>query len=184
MDHAQGGLVESTGSEGLLRLLRERSVVRRYTMEPVDDALLDRLLDVMVTAPTAANKQAWGFMAVRDPRSVRRLRAFAPGMIGLPPLVVVACFDRARATRDDSVPWDAGMLCVAMAVENLLLAAHAEGLGGCPVGSFRRVAVQQLLGLPPHLEPLLLVALGRPARALEPTRRRPREEVIRYETWS
>jgi nitroreductase len=177
--------MESSGPGGLevLRLLRGRAVVRRYTSEPVGDELLDQLLDVMVAAPTAANKQAWAYLAVRDPRTVRRLRAFSPGMIGLPPLVVVACFDRERAVRDGSVPWDAGMLCVAMAVENLLLAAHAVGLGGCPVGSFRREAVRRLVDLPDSLEPLLMVALGHPARSPEPTRRRPREEVIRYESW-
>jgi nitroreductase len=172
-----------SGDTELLRLLRGRAVVRRYTGEPVGDELVEQLLDVMVAAPTAANRQAWAFLAVRDPRTVRRLRAFAPGMIGLPALVVVACFDRDRAVRDGSVPWDAGMLCVAMAVENLLLAAHAVGLGGCPVGSFRREAVQRLVDLPGHLEPLFLVAVGHPARAPEPTRRRPREEVIRHESW-
>jgi albonoursin synthase len=180
--------LESSGASGVsgaevLRLLRGRAVVRRYTDEAISDDLVDELLDVMVAAPTAANKQAWAFLAVREPRTVRRIRAFAPGMIGLPPLVVVACFDRERAVRDGSVPWDAGMLCVAMAVENLLLAAHAVGLGACPVGSFRREAVRRLVSLPDRLDPLLMVAVGHPARAPEPTRRRPREEVIRYESW-
>ncbi|SFD40970.1 nitroreductase family protein [Streptomyces aidingensis] len=176
--------MEPTGEgEEVLRVLRGRAVVRRYTAEPVDDALLDRLLEVTVTAPTAANKQAWGFLAVRAPRMVRCLRAFAPGMIGLPPLVVVACFDRDRAVGEPAAPWDAGMLCVAMAVENLLLAAHAVGLGGCPVSSFDRAAVRRLVRLPPALEPLLLVPLGRPARIPEPAARRERSEVIRYESW-
>ncbi|MEU7043493.1 nitroreductase family protein [Streptomyces varsoviensis] len=166
-----------------LRLMRSRAVVRRYTDEAVDDALLAELLDVMPTAPTAANKQAWAFVAVRDPYAVRCLRAFAPGMIGLPPLVVAACFDRDRAVREDSGPTDTGLLCLAMAVQNLLLAAHAAGLGGCPVSSFSRTAAHRLLALPPHLEPVLLVPVGHPADPVRPSARRDRDEVIRHDAW-
>nr|WP_240979742.1 nitroreductase family protein [Streptomyces sp. HNM0574] len=169
-------------------MLRSRAVVRRYTGEPVDDARLSDLLDAMLAAPTAANKQAWAFVAVRDPFRVRALRAFAPGMIGVPPLVVAACFDRDRAVRDDDAPdddaWDVGLLCVAMAVQNLLLAAHAAGLGGCPVCSFWPPAVRRLLALPPRLEPVLLVPVGRPAEPVTPSARRERDEVIRYDVWS
>ncbi|WP_050514429.1 nitroreductase family protein [Streptomyces rimosus] len=179
---------EATGSAttaaAFLRLLRSRAVVRRYTDEPVADALLAELLDVMPTAPTAANKQAWAFVAVRDPYAVRCLRAFAPGMIGLPPLVVAACFDRDRAVREDSGSQDTGLLCVAMAVQNLLLAAHASGLGGCPVSSFSRTAVHRLLALPHHLEPVLLVPVGHPAAPVRPSARRDRDEVIHHDVWT
>ncbi|MEN2417502.1 nitroreductase family protein [Streptomyces rimosus] len=167
-----------------LRLLRSRAAVRRYTGEPVDDALLEELLGVMPTAPTAANKQAWAFVAVRDPYTIRCLRAFAPGMIGRPPLVVAACFDRDRAVREDSGPQDTGLLCVAMAVQNLLLAAHAAGLGGCPVSSFSRTAVHRLLALPDHLEPVLLAPVGHPADPVRPSPRRDRHEVIRHDIWT
>ncbi|MEF3119285.1 nitroreductase family protein [Streptomyces chrestomyceticus] len=183
-----GTAPEAAGSAAartaFLELLRSRAVVRRYTGEPVDDTLLDALLDVMPAAPTAANKQAWGFVAVQDPYTVRCLRAFAPGMIGLPPLVVTACFDRDRAAREDSGPTDIGLLCVAMAVQNLLLAAHASGLGGCPVSSFSRIAVRRLLALPPRLEPVLLVPVGHPADPVRPSARRHRDEVIRHGTWT
>ncbi|WP_052869069.1 nitroreductase family protein [Streptomyces niger] len=171
-------------SAAFLDLLRSRAAVRRYTDEQIDDTLLDALLDVMPTAPTAANKQAWGFVAVQDAYTVRCLRAFAPGMIGLPPLVVTACFDRDRAVRENSGSTDTGLLCVAMAVQNLLLAAHAAGLGGCPVSSFSHTAVHRLLALPHHLEPVFLVPIGHPANPVCPSARRDRDEVIRHDTWT
>ncbi|OON72087.1 hypothetical protein B1H18_31350 [Streptomyces tsukubensis] len=168
-----------------LDVLTSRTAVRQYTEEPVDDAMLDRLLDAMLSAPTAANKRAWAFVAVRDPAQVRRLRAFSPGMLGLPPLAVVACFDRRKVIHDAESFYDTGMLCLAMAVQNLLLAAHAAGLGGCPVSSYRSAPISRLLRLPPHLEPLLLVAIGRPAH---PRQRADqlceRHEVIRHEFWN
>ncbi|WP_435111793.1 nitroreductase family protein [Nocardiopsis synnemataformans] len=160
-----------------------RRAVRAFTDRPVDDSLLEPMLDAMLAAPSASNKQAWAFVAVRERRTLRLLRAFSPGIIELPPLVVAACFDRSRAVGGSRDSWDEGMLCVAMAVENLLLAAHCLGLGGCPSGSFRAGPVRRLLGLPDHLEPLLLVPVGHPARPLAPAPRRDRTEVVSHERW-
>ncbi len=182
----------SQRSSHALQTLTTRRAVRAFTDRPVDDSLLDPMLDAMLAAPSASNKQAWAFVAVRERRRLRLLRAFAPGIIELPPLVVAACFDRSRAvgasggstdSRDSRGSWDEGMLCVAMAVENLLLAAHCLGLGGCPSGSFRAGPVRRLLGLPEHLEPLLLVPIGHPARPLAPAPRRDPNEVVSHERW-
>jgi len=150
----------------------------------VDDSLLEPVLDAMIAAPSASNKQAWAFVVVRDPRTLKLLRAFSPGIIEPPPLVVAACFDRSRSVGGGGDSWDEGMLCVAMAVQNLLLAAHAVGLGGCPSGSFREAPVRRFLRLPDHVEPLLLVPIGHPARDPSPAPRRDRSEVISHESWS
>ncbi|MFD4834152.1 nitroreductase family protein [Streptomyces uncialis] len=170
-------------SSAVMRVLRTRSAVRQFTDQPVPDDQLEQLIDAILAAPTGGNKQAWAFVAVRDPRTLRLVRAFSPGMIEPPPLVVVACFDRSRAVKDDGEFWDEGLLCVAMAVQNLLLAAHSLGLGGCPAASFRRGSVATILGLPGHLEPLLLVPLGHPARDLVSPPRRDRSEVVSHEFW-
>ncbi|WP_217143777.1 nitroreductase family protein [Streptomyces sp. AC627_RSS907] len=168
-----------------LRTLRTRHVVRQYLPDEIEDATLDLLMEAALAAPSASNKQAWAFVAVREPRLVRLVQAFSPGIIGTPPLIVAACFDRSRAARpaQDHQSWDVGLLCVAMAVENLLLAAHALGLGGCPVASFHAKAVGRLLELPAHLQTLLVVPVGRPARTTTQARRRNHSEVIRHDRW-
>jgi albonoursin synthase len=163
-------------------VMRTRNVVRSYTAEAVDDSLLERMLDAMLAAPSASNKQAWAFVVVRNQTSVRRVRAFSPGIIGAPPLILVACFDKSRA-QDDPHIRDVGVLCIAMAVQNFLLAAHALGLGGCPVSSFLAEPVRLLLDLPPHLDPVLMVPVGHPARKAGPSQRRNKAEVVSYETW-
>ncbi|MFF3767063.1 nitroreductase family protein [Streptomyces sp. NPDC001922] len=170
-----------------LETLRTRTVLRNYSPRPVDDATVEDMLDAMVAAPTASNKQAWSFVVVRDPRLIRRIRAFAPGIIGTPALVVVACVDRSRT---DRLPghisqkiYRTSKLCVAMAVENLLLAAHSLGLGGCPVSSFRDRQIRDLLAIPEHIEPLLVVPVGHPAEAPVPSDRRDKKEVISRERW-
>ncbi|MCP2168191.1 nitroreductase family protein [Goodfellowiella coeruleoviolacea] len=166
----------------VFEVMRTRSAMRSYTEEPVADAVLERMLDALLAAPSASNKQAWAFVVVRDPARVRRVRAFCPGIIGVPALILVACFDRTQAP-DDPGMLRVGRLCVAMAVQNFLLAGHALGLGGCPVSSFLVEPVRSLLDLPRHLDPVLVVPVGHPARQAEPSQRRAKAEVIRYETW-
>ncbi|MDI3405635.1 nitroreductase family protein [Streptomyces cavernicola] len=168
-----------TTTDAVLEVLRTRSAVRHYTDAPVDDALLDRMLDAAVAAPTAANRQAWAFVAVRERTNVRRVRAFAPGIIGDPAAIVVACVDRQRCTEDPG--GGHSLLCLAMAVENLLLAAHAQGLGACPVSSFRGSAISRLLELPSHIEAHFVVPIGHPAQEPASPPRRNRNEVISYE---
>ncbi len=74
---------------------------------------------------------------------------------------------------------------VAAAVQNLLLAAHVLGLGACwycaPL--FCQEVVREVLGLPGHVEPQALVALGFPAESPEPPPRKPLEEVVHWERW-
>ena len=66
---------------------------------------------------------------------------------------------------------------VAAAVQNLLLLAHADGLGACWVGAFRERDVARVLTLPRHLRPVALVAVGVPAESPAPPQRRPPAEV-------
>ncbi|MER5390984.1 nitroreductase family protein [Saccharopolyspora sp. NPDC002686] len=174
--------IPSQGRLDVFETIRTRRAVRAYTAETIDDESVDRMVDAMLAAPTASNKQAWGFVVVRNPVLVRRIRAFAPGIIGVPPLILVACFDTGRAPDDARMP-DVGVLCVAMAVENFLLAAHALGLGGCPVSSFLAKPVRALLHLPDHLAPVLVVPVGHPAQEPRRSQRRNRGEVVRDETW-
>jgi albonoursin synthase len=74
-------------------------------------------------------------------------------------------------------------LCVAMAVENLLLTAHAHGLGACPVHSFRAEPLRFLFGLPSSIKPVLVVPIGYPAYKRRPSQRRDCKEIISYEKY-
>ncbi len=171
-----------------LKVMRTRSVLRNYSSEPIAGDVVDEMLESMISAPSASNKQAWSFVVVQNPANVRLLRAFSPGIIGSPALIVVACIDRSRTSRMpgniSQKIYQTSKLCVGMAVENLLLSAHALGLGGCPVSSFREAQVCELLGIPEHIEPLLVVPLGYPAQAPVPSDRRDKNEVISHEIWS
>ncbi len=164
-----------------MRVVRTRSAVRDYTDAPIEDRVLEDVLDAMLSAPTGSNAQAWAFVVVRDATALRRLRAFSPGLVGRPQAVVVACVDGERLdlASQDGAP----RLCVTMAVNTLLLAAHAYGLGACPVTSFRPGVLRVLLDLPDHIEPVFMVPMGHPAGERQMSKRRPRSEVISYEVF-
>ncbi|WP_063763071.1 nitroreductase family protein [Streptomyces rimosus] len=164
-----------------LRALTTRTAVRAYTDTSITLETVNALLEGMQAAPSAGNTQAWSFIVIREPRNIRRLRAFAPGVIGHPALVVLACSDDSRGPEYPSEK-QVRTLCVAMAVQNLLLTAHAHGLGACPVHSFAPEPLRLLFDLPPYLQPVLLVPIGIPAHQRSPSSRRASDEVISYET--
>jgi nitroreductase len=166
-----------------LTVLTTRSVVRRYTAAPIPDPLSEQLLEVMFAAPKAFNTVAWEVVVVRQSRLIRRIRAFAPGIIGMPTLIVVVCLDHRQTDGLTQNAEESLRLCAAMAIENLLLAAHANGLGACPAGSFRPAETARLIGLPDHLEVLLLVSVGYPSTDSTRPNRPITREVISYERW-
>ena len=147
----------------------------------MEQQAVDQLLDAARWAPSGGNAQTWRFIVVRDRARIRQLRVVSPGLPGPPPCVLVICQDMdeaadrgARLGIDRLVLFDA-----AMAAQNVLLAAHDIGLGGCVVASFHVKAVQELLRMPDRIEPVLLVAVGWPDERPEPPRRR--EKVVFFE---
>jgi nitroreductase len=142
--------------------IRSRRSVRRYSDAPVDHEVLHRLVEAGCWAPTADNAQTWRFIVVTDAARMSKLRMIAPGFIGRAPTAIAVCQDMAEAERRLGAA-DAAALAPmdsAMAALNIMLEAHAEGLGTCVVASFNRNALQKLLRLPEHVVPLLLVAVG------------------------
>jgi len=165
--------------------IRGRRSVRQYRRDgPIDASDIDRLIDAAVWAPSGGNAQSWRFVVVEDGERIRRLRMVSPGMPGPPPCVIAVCQDIEQAQRRGArLGREKLALCdSAMAAQNILLAAYAAGLGTCVVASFHAEAVQQVLKLPPEVEPILLVAVGRPAETpAAPSRMR--KEVVSRETY-
>ena len=158
----------------LLEAIYSRRSVRSYLDRPVDDALLEQLVDVAQWAPSGGNVQRWRFIVISSPRMVDLVRQVTPGILASPPAIIVICSLRAGRAEADSRM--AGFE-YAMAAQNLMLAAHAHGLGSCVVGSFSPAAIRELLVIPQGAEPELLVTVGYPAKTPKPPRRPPAVEV-------
>ena len=165
----------------LLEIIRERRSIRAYRDRPIEPAQLDGLIQALICAPSSGNFQCRRFFFVRSGELIRRIAAacFDHAWIATAPLVVVAC-------RDDRIDEHYGpgsarfaIQDVSASIQNLLLAAHACGLGSCWVCAFDEGGLERLLGLPPQYHPVALVTVGYPAEEPPvPGRVAPHEAVV------
>jgi nitroreductase len=180
---------------------------RSFSQRPVPDDLVERVLVAATHAPSAENRQPWVFVVVRDPgrrraigelmrrawrmggrrHSEERLpaallrdveRGAEGGIAGAPVLVVVG--GDASAALPQTLPSS-----VYPAVQNLLLAATAVGLGSAltTLATLAEDELRALVGLPRHVVPMAVVPLGWPSRPLGPPRRQPLADRAHRETY-
>lgn len=157
----------------LLKAILERRSVRSFQADPVPEDRLRRLVEAGIWAPSGGNAQTWCFIIVTDGVSIGRLKMLSPGLLGNPPAVIVICQDIAEAERKGAKLGKEvlSLMDSAMAAQNIILAAYAEGLGTCIVRSFHPGGVQKLLKLPQYIEPQILISVGVPASVPKPPKR-------------
>jgi nitroreductase len=134
--------------------IQKRKSNRNYETAKIPKATLEKLLDAARLSPSAKNIQPWHFIIVTDAekRKVLSKGLFAK-FLNDAPVIIVLCGDQ-KASPD----WY--IVDVALAGENMVLAATAEGLGTCWVGSFVEKDVKALLGVPDNLRVVALLAVG------------------------
>jgi len=159
--------------------IKGRRSVRQYKPDVVPKELVEKILDAARWAPSGGNIQPWKFIVISDRNLVELLRKVSPGYLGETPSAILVCSDKEKAHRiGGALGRDyLSVADCAMAVENMLLAAYALGLGSCVVKSFSRIAVKEMLEIPEDIEPELLVMIGYPARTPPPPARIPLKEI-------
>ena len=164
-------------------ILTRRSI-RQYTDQSVADEVVTDLLKAAMAAPSAGNQQAWQFVVINEREVLDEIPTIHPysRMVKQAPLAILVCGDVALETNKGYWVQD----CSA-ATQNLLLAAHANGLGAVWLGVYPReqrvVDFRKLLGLPGHVVPLALVSIGYPAEEKSPANRFDPAKV-HYNGWS
>ncbi|HDI11795.1 MAG TPA: nitroreductase family protein [Candidatus Acetothermia bacterium] len=157
----------------LWEAIKGRRSVRSFQDRPVEREPLKRLVEAAIWAPSGGNAQTWHFVVITDPEQLRRIRTVSPGMLGNPPAAIAVCQDLVAARKKGGeLGASLAVVDVAMATQNILLAAYDAGLGTCVIASFHKGAVSRILGLPEGMEPVLLVSVGWPARVPPPPPRR------------
>lgn len=143
-----------------------RKSIRLYSDEPVSAADTDALLHAGMSAPTGVNRQPWEFIAVDDAAVKERLAEALPyaKMAAHAPLVIVVCGNSERFLEgDDATLW---VQDVSAASENILLAAHALGLGAVWTCLYphadRMKAAAEILNIPEGVVPFSLIPVGHP----------------------
>lgn len=150
-----------------------RTSVRQYDSErTISRDTLEILLRAAMAAPTAVNKQPWQFVVLDEREAIDSLCAYLPyaKMLEHAPLAIVTCGDLTKAIEGEGETY--WIQDVSAATENLLLAAHALGLGAVWTGVYpisdRVSGVQKALGMPDSIVPLAVVPVGYPAMDQSP----------------
>ncbi len=163
--------------------INARYSVRGYKPDPVPDELLQQVLEAARRAPTAANRQPFRLVVVRTKgREEELARVYGRGWFTQAPLVIAVVAVPGEAWRRmDDKPYDEVDATIAM--DHLILAATALGLGTCWIAAFDPAAAREVLGLPDDVEPVAFTPLGWPDKAPARTDRRPLDELVKYERW-
>ncbi len=200
--------------ENLRTFLRTRRSIRRFKTDPVPDSVLRDILHTATYAPSAHNRQPWRFIVITDSSAKTHLSdAMAEEFLrdlekdNLPPeeitkrvnksreritgapVVVVLCMDMSEMDnypdeRRKKAEYIIGIQSAANAGMQLLLAAHAEGLGGVWVCSpmFAQEIVQNALNISKQWEPQAMFLLGYPLEIPAFRGRKAIEEVMKFST--
>lgn len=149
--------------------IKTRRSVRQFTAEPVGDELLRTILACGMQAPSACNEQPWQFVVLRDRKLLAEVGGINPyaGYAKTAPLAVLVAGDT-RLEKCQGYWFEDCSACA----ENMLLAAHALGLGAVWTGIYplpERVAgFRKLCDLPQTVIPLALLVMGHPAKTPAP----------------
>jgi 5,6-dimethylbenzimidazole synthase len=196
---------------------RRRDVRREFTGAPVDPAALERVLAAAHAAPSVGMTQPWDFVLVRDQELRARFQAhvaaerevFAGELdaersevfarisvegVREASLGVVVTYDPTRgapAVLGRHAIADTGLYSTCLAVQNLWLAATAEGWGVGWVSFYREPFLRELLGIPDHVRPVAWLCVG-PVETLQEVpdlerhgwrRRQPLADAVHADRW-
>jgi len=165
--------------------IRGRRSIRQFEEHSIGKEVLQRLIEAGIWAPSGGNAQTWRFLVVTEKHMLKKMKMVSPGLLGDPPAVIVICQDRKEAERKGGKLGVelVSVMDIAMAAENIMLAAYALDLGTCPIASFHREGIQHLFRLPEEIVPHLLISVGYPKKIRNPPKRQ-MEGICFFEEYS
>ncbi|MBR4827077.1 MAG: nitroreductase family protein [Bacteroidales bacterium] len=174
--------------QAVLDNIATRTSVRSFTSEPVSDADIETLLRAGMAAPTAMNRQPWEFIVLNDRDTLDALagKLRYAKMLKEAPVAIIVCAETKLVLRDgrevENMFWEHD---ASAATENILLAAHAIGLGAVWTAASdpeRSAAVREALGITGTVMPLCVIPIGHPAGPQEP-KDKWKPEKIHWNHW-
>ena len=160
-------------AETVLQNIMSRTSVRKFKQQPVEDAKIEALLRAGMASPTSGDMQPWHFVVLKDKKDIERYAAsnkYHAEDIKKTPLFIFVCADTTRMREGQGK--ELWVQDLSAASENILLAAHAMGLGACWTTIYpiqKKVnGISRTLKLPGNLIPLNGIIIGYPDEPLQP----------------
>jgi nitroreductase len=143
----------------IFEIFTKRKSTRAYHNSPVSEEDLFKVLNAGRLAPSAGNVQPWHFIVVKNRETLNRIaKGCRYGKFLLEsPIVIIACGNKKTSPRWYTID-------TSLALEHIVLAATAIGLGTCWIGMFNQENIRELTGLPKDFEIVALLALGHPRK--------------------
>jgi len=163
-------------------ILTRRSI-RKYSKKTINDNTIRQLLETAFSAPSASNRQPWHYIIIDEREKLDAVSNFHPyaKMLKNAKKAILVCGD----LRLEKLHGYLSLDCSA-STENILIAAHAKGLGACWLGIYPReeriTKIKKLLNLPKHILPISLISLGYPAEH-KTKEDRYNEARVHYNEW-
>jgi nitroreductase len=166
-----------------LKLVQARVSVRGYRPDPIPDDVLNQVLEAGRAAPTAKNLQPFQIIVIHTEGREAELRRIydKDWFVEAPVVMVIAALrDEAYIGRRGK---DYADVDCAIAMDHMILAATALGLGTCWIGAFEPDVAREVLGMPDEAEPIVFTPLGYPDDSGREKQRKPLDQIVRWEKW-
>ena len=159
----------------LVDVVLNRRSIRRYEPKEIPRDVLDKILEAGRQAPSAANKQAWHFIVLTDSEIKKELsKGMFNRFIKDAPITVVGCAHK------DLIASKWSIVSTTIALQNMVVAAWAMGIGSCWVGDFSEEKVKKLLNIPESWNIVALVSFGYPAEKPQPRKKKTIEKIVSF----
>jgi nitroreductase len=165
----------------IIDIIKRRRSIRKYKTNLIPQEIIDELIEALIWAPSAGNLQSRKFYFIFDEALKTKIAeaAYNQDFISKAPLVIVGCVDENKIKRYGERGKNLYGICdVSASIQNLMLVATEKGLGTCWVGGFDENKVKEILNLPTHLRPIVIVPVGYPAENPKPPKRVSKDEAV------
>jgi nitroreductase len=156
--------------------IKGRRSIRKYVKKDLPEKTLSEVLEAARAAPSAANRQSWELVAVKDPELKAELVAACKNQ-----KFVEDCSVFLAGIEDPQQKW--GKVDLTIAIDHITLEAHARGLGTCWIGAFDPAKVGEILGVPANRQVAVCLTLGYPDEAPEARTRKHLNELVHYDRY-
>ena len=166
-----------------IQAILSRRSIRKYTHKKIDQEIINELLKIGMSAPSAGNEQPWHFIIINNKDILKEIPSFHPHskMLNQASIAILVCIDKKLETHNEM-----GIQDCSAATQNILIAANAKKLGAVWLGIFprkeRMKGIRNLLKIPENIVPFSLISLGYPNEQKK-IENRYNESRVHYNKW-